>query len=128
MKLQHLIPILFLAAFCTVSAQTNNALADTNTPSFDSDTNEQYWISPAPIRVYHVSGEKFIPHLKQLVTPKTGESDQDLLLRYFKEQHIKMQKPAMVYLILDADILVVHAPGADQAKIESLLSKTFNDD
>ena len=25
MKIQHLIPILFLAAFCTVSAQTNNA-------------------------------------------------------------------------------------------------------
>ena len=33
MKIQHLIPILFLAAFCTVSAQTNNAPATTNTPS-----------------------------------------------------------------------------------------------
>jgi len=33
MKIQHLIPILFLAAFCTVSAQTNNAPAITNTPS-----------------------------------------------------------------------------------------------
>jgi hypothetical protein len=32
MKLQHLIPILFLAAFCTVSAQTNNAPASTNKP------------------------------------------------------------------------------------------------
>ena len=33
MKKQHLIPILFLAAFCTVSAQTNNAPANTNTPA-----------------------------------------------------------------------------------------------
>jgi hypothetical protein len=32
MKTQHLIPILFLAAFCTASAQTNNAPANTNTP------------------------------------------------------------------------------------------------
>jgi hypothetical protein len=31
MKIQHLIPILFLAAFCTVSAQTNNAPTNTNT-------------------------------------------------------------------------------------------------
>ena len=28
MKIQHLIPILFLAAFCTVSAQTNNATGE----------------------------------------------------------------------------------------------------
>ena len=33
MKFQHLIPILFLAAFCTVSAQTNNTLGNTNTPA-----------------------------------------------------------------------------------------------
>src|ERR1035438_4649042 len=30
MKILHLIPILFLAAFCTVSAQTNNALANSS--------------------------------------------------------------------------------------------------
>jgi hypothetical protein len=69
-----------------------------------------------------------MPHLKQIVTPNTGESDQDLLLRYFKEQNIEMRKPAMVYLILDADILVVHATAEDQAKIRSLLSKNFSDD
>ena len=33
MKIQHLIPILFLAAICTVSAQTNGILANTNTPA-----------------------------------------------------------------------------------------------
>jgi hypothetical protein len=33
MKTQHLIPILFLAAFCTASAQTNNTPANPNTPS-----------------------------------------------------------------------------------------------
>ena len=33
MKILHLIPILFLAAFCTVSAQTNTAPASTSTPA-----------------------------------------------------------------------------------------------
>ena len=33
MKTQHLIPILILAAFCTVSAQTNTTPANTNAPS-----------------------------------------------------------------------------------------------
>jgi hypothetical protein len=33
MKIQHLIPILFLAGYCTVSAQTNNILFNTNTSS-----------------------------------------------------------------------------------------------
>ena len=39
MKIQHLIPILFLAAFCTVSAQTNTSNLDIikQAPAIDSD-------------------------------------------------------------------------------------------
>jgi hypothetical protein len=37
MKIQHLIPILFLAGFCTVSAQTNNAPANVSTKAFGTN-------------------------------------------------------------------------------------------
>ena len=42
MKRQHLIPILSLAAYCTVSAQTNNALANTGTSSLKVLAPPQY--------------------------------------------------------------------------------------
>lgn len=37
MKIQHLIPFLFLAGFCTVSAQTNNAPANVSTKTFGTN-------------------------------------------------------------------------------------------
>ena len=37
MKIQHLIPILFLAAFCTVSAQTNIAPAESKSIKLDTN-------------------------------------------------------------------------------------------
>jgi hypothetical protein len=91
--------------------------------SLGGDTNGPYELSPLPTKIYHISGEKFMPRLKQFVTPETKESDQDLLLRYFKDQHIEMQKPAFLDLILKADCLVVHSTAADQEKISHLLSK-----
>ena len=42
MKRQHLIPILSLAAYCTVNAQTNNTLANTSTPSLKVLAPPQY--------------------------------------------------------------------------------------
>ena len=57
MKTQHLIPILFLAAFCTVSAQTNTAPTKTNTPSVPTPekatalSTDVVRVTPSPIEI-----------------------------------------------------------------------------
>ena len=96
--------------------------------SFGGNTNEVYELSPLPAKIYHINGAKFMIHLKQLVTPKHGESNQALLLRYFKEQHIEIRKPATLDLMLEGDLLVVRTTAHDQVEIERLLLKNFSDD
>ena len=111
---------LFLAgSFTSLQAQ------DTN---INSSNQEFFEMSPAPTKIYQIKGEKFMPHLKQLIIPKTGESDENLVLRYFKEQHIEMKWTAKLYWIPEPEVLVVHATAEDQAKIKRLLSKNFSFD
>ena len=74
---------LFFAGRCTsLQAQDTNV---------NSSNKEFFEISYCPTKIYQIKGEKFMPHLKQLITPKNGESDENLVLRYFKEQHIEMK-------------------------------------
>ena len=96
--------------------------------SFGGDTNEPYELTPLPTRVYNINGETFMPHLKQLITPKSGESNQDLLLRYFKDQHIEIKKPAALIMVLEGDsFLIVRTTAHDLAEIKRLLSNDFGD-
>ena len=68
MKVQHLIPILFLAAFCTVSAQTNNAIAVATNSAAIIARNQQ------------LSEE--IVRLESLCVPTNGTSRADLEIKF----------------------------------------------
>ena len=90
-------------------------------------TNSVAELSPLPLQIYRVSSQRFVARLRQLITPKQGESDQDLLLRYFEEQPIKVQRISALQLILDSDCFVVRTTPESHAQINSLLSKNFPD-
>ena len=68
MKIQYLIPILFLAAFCTVSAQTNNTIAEATNSTAIISRNQQ------------LSDE--IGRLESLCVPTNGTSRADLEIKY----------------------------------------------
>ena len=68
MKIQHLIPILFLAAFCTVSAQTNNDIAKATNSAAIIARNQQ------------LSDE--IVRLESLCVPPNGTSRADLEMKF----------------------------------------------
>ena len=82
-------------------------------------------ITPMFSRAFYINGKKFTSHLKQLVTQEKGESDQELLLRYFKQQHIDMEDPASLILDETANKLIVHATVDDLDKIENVVAKEF---
>ena len=120
------IVLMFAAGTLFFAGRCNSLQAqDTNV---NSSNQEFFELSPSPTIAYYIKGEKFMPHLKQLITPKTGESDENLVLRYFKEQHIEMKWTAKLYWITEPEVLVVHATGKDQGKIKRLLSKNFSVD
>src|SRR5206468_3719911 len=75
---------------------------------------------------YHVSTETFVRNLKQLAPPKSGESNQDLLLRFLKENKVEIQKPAAVLLLEKKGRVLAHMTQADQHKIELLVMKVMN--
>ena len=69
MKIQHLIPILFLAAFCTVSAQTNN----TNVPNARVQTPEE------------TDGQTKLEMKAEIIDPKEGISSNQQGKRLYVE-------------------------------------------
>jgi len=99
----------FSLVFISIGGQTN----ETTTAS-----GEQLWT-----RAYKVSADAFVRNLKKLATPKPGESAQDLFVRFLKEQHIDVQKPAAVFLDEKKGTLVVTTTQADQRRIETLIGK-----
>ena len=79
---------------------------------------------PLQTRMYMIKPESFVRNLKQLAPPKSGESNQDLLVRYFKENGIDTQKPRKVVLGEKNDWVFVRAVKREQdEKIEELISK-----
>jgi tetratricopeptide (TPR) repeat protein len=64
-----------------------------------------------------------VSSLKIQMPPQTGESDYLLVLRYFKQNKIEIQKPGVVFLNDKRHQLYVRAPKSDQDKIEALIVK-----
>ena len=66
--------------------------------SYAGTTNDTASAELLPMRSYEISSKTFASHLKHLVPPQSGESDQALLLRYFKQHQIELQEPSHVFL------------------------------
>ena len=65
----------------------------------------------------------FVDQLKTQLPPQAGESDYSLVLRYFKQNGIEVQKPAAIFLNGREHQLYVMASKSDQEKIEALIVK-----
>ncbi|MEI8291611.1 MAG: hypothetical protein WCH99_19255 [Verrucomicrobiota bacterium] len=78
---------------------------------------------PLLMRTYKISADTFVRNLKQLAPSKSGESNQDLLVRFFKDKHIETEKPAAVFLDEKRDRLHVRMTKADQDKVELLIQE-----
>ena len=97
-------------------------------PGLSGTTNEATTASAEPLvaRTYKIRADAFVRNLKKLETPKSGESDQDLLVRFFREQRIEIQKPAAVFLDGKQGTLLVRTTQASQDQIENLIDKIVN--
>ena len=93
------------------------------------DTNNHGVFNDFPTHIIVISGQAFVTRLEQLIARKKGESDQELLTRFFKEQHVEIQKPTVLELSVDGKFLVVQTTTAENyAKIKGLLAEKFKDE
>lgn len=91
--------------------------------SFGGSTNETASAGQLITRTYKVGTETFVSHLKHLAPARPAESNQELLLRFFKQEHIVMQQPATVLLDEKKGKLLVRTTQSDQDKIAVLIQK-----
>jgi hypothetical protein len=68
----------------------------------------------------------FFNNLKELESPKQAESNQDLVIRFFKDNNIKLEKPAAVFWNEGKNRLYVRVTESDQNKVEALVEKIIN--
>jgi hypothetical protein len=76
--------------------------------------------------VYMIAPDVFFAGLEHLITPKNGESHQQLLTRYFKQQNIYLEDKNAVGVYLNETTgighLQVHILASDQEKVEQLIT------
>jgi hypothetical protein len=92
-------------------------------PSLAGSTNETASASSERLlsRFYRIDPDTFVGNLKKSVSPESGESNQDLLVRLLKENHIQLKKPAAIVLDEKRSVLTVTTTRADHDRIERLL-------
>jgi len=74
-------------------------------------------------RTYKVSADTFVAHLKHLLPPKSGETDTELLVRFFKQKDVEVKPPESIFLNEQMGMLFARATKSDQDKIEKLVEK-----
>jgi phenylpropionate dioxygenase-like ring-hydroxylating dioxygenase large terminal subunit len=89
--------------------------------SFGDSTNQTTSADSLEMRSYKVSVDTFVAHLKHLLPPKAGESDTDLLVRFFQQKHVEIKPPESVFLIEQKGAIFARATKSDQKKIEHLV-------
>ena len=94
----------------------------TNEPTASSEVRS----AELPQRVY-TNLEDFFAKLRRNITPEKGGSEAQRLARFFKQNHIDIQKTGAMYLKFKPYKLLVKAPAADLDKIEALISKVQNE-
>jgi hypothetical protein len=103
--------IIISLAFVSVGiGQTTNGPGPSQTQS-----------APLITRTYQI--EAFMNNVKHLMPPKNGESDFQLLLRFFKQNEIEIKKPELVFMNHKQHELYVRATQTDQDKIGALIAK-----
>ena len=105
--------LFIIMSFAFVSVGTSQT---TNAPD-----SSQTQAVPLIERSYKAEG--FIDKVRQLMTPKSGESDFQLLVRFFKQNKIEIQQPEAMFLEGKFHMLFIRATQADQDKIEALITK-----
>jgi tetratricopeptide (TPR) repeat protein len=93
-------------------------ICDTTNQPVDSS---QSSLAGLAIRTYDIG--LFVSSLKIQMPPEAGESDYSLVLRFLKQNKIKIQKPGVVFLNDKQHQLYVRASKSDQDKIEALIVK-----
>ena len=72
-------------------------------------------------RTYKVSTKTFLAHLKHRLPPKSGETDTELLVRYFKQKHVEIKPPESIFWNEKMSLIFAKATKPDQGKIEQLV-------
>jgi len=92
-------------------------------PSIGGATNETATASSEHLvaRFYRIEADTFVRRLKESTPPNSTESNQHLLVRFLKENHVELKKPAFVFLDEKRSILQISTTEADQDRIERLL-------
>ena len=75
------------------------------------------------VRSYKVKTDAFVAHLMHFLPPKAGETDTQLLIRFFKGQGVEIKPPESVYLVAQKDLVIARATQSNQDKIEKLVEK-----
>jgi hypothetical protein len=96
--------------------------------SLGSATNEVVGMSGEALltRSYTINSGSFVKNLGQLMPAKSGESHQELLLRFVKANKVEIQKPTVVLLDEPDNRLLVRATEINMEKIEQLVVKVVN--
>jgi hypothetical protein len=103
---------LAFAGFCGTTNETNNA----------AQTQPEKLFS----RSYKITTETFVSNLKNLAGAKEGESDFQILLRFFKENDIEIRPPESIFLSEEKNRLFVRSTEAHQDKIERVVAAIIN--
>jgi hypothetical protein len=109
-----------------IGGNTNIGIIDAGK---NGSTNQPADIGTAmPLRGYKIPFDTFFISLKKKIAPKDGESDKELLVRYFKEQHIDFYShPGFAMFLNDRKgMLYVRATPTEHDKIEHLISDIIN--
>ena len=72
-------------------------------------------------RSYKVNTETFLVHLKQRMPPNPKETDTELLLRYFKREHVEIKPPESIFWNEKLSRIFARATKPDQDKIQQLI-------
>lgn len=93
-----------------------------------SPTNETIKASQQNLhtRQFKVSTDSLVRNVTRLLPPKAGESNHDLLVRFFKENHVNIQKPATLSLDEKKGLLLVRTSLGDLDKIEELVAQIIS--
>ena len=72
---------------------------------------------------YKVAPDALMAHVKAELRPQSGESDDALLVRYFKKNGIEIKSPEYISLNKNAQLLFIQATQSHVARIEPLILK-----
>jgi hypothetical protein len=102
---------LAFAGFCGTTNETNGA----------AQTQPEQLFT----RTYKIDNETFVKNLTHLAGLKKGESKYQMLLRFFKQNGVTIERPA-VFFWADIAGLYFHATQTDLNKIEKLVVAVQN--